>query len=145
VLPVLIGGLLAAPAAAGAQETQDTTRLPAGMRTARAAFQAAYVGLDPGSAAELFADSAVVDFQGQIFSGKSSIATSFLPSSVQGLSSVRFGTSSYRITDAEIVENGTYFVVPDGAPAQSGAYRTTWRRMADGSWKVARLEIYGAA
>jgi ketosteroid isomerase-like protein len=141
-MPALIGALLLAPAALAAQETQDTTRVPAGLRTARAAFQAAYRGLDPMAAADLFTDSAVVDFQGQIFSGKVAIVESFLPTSIQGLSSVRFGPSSYRIAEGEIVENGSYFVVPEGASEQAGGYRTTWRRQADGSWKVARLEVY---
>lgn len=142
MMPAFVGALLLAPVAAGAQETQDTTQLPAGLRTMRATFQTAYQRLDPGSGADAFADSAVVDFQGQIFSGKVAIVESFLPSSIDGLSSVRFGPSSYRITQGEVIENGSYFVVPQGAPEQAGAYRTTWRQQADGSWKIARLEVF---
>ena len=64
LLPGLVASLLLAPGSLRAQETQDTMRLPEAVRSARAAFQAAYVGLDPTAAGSLFADSAVVDFQG---------------------------------------------------------------------------------
>lgn len=133
---------LLAPAAASAQETQDTTRLPAAVRTARATFQAAYRGLDPVAAAGTFADSAVVDFQGQLFSGRVAIVESFLPTSVQGLASIRFGPSSFTITDREVVENGSYFIVPEGGPEQGGSFRTTWRRMGDGAWKIVKLDVF---
>jgi ketosteroid isomerase-like protein len=145
VMQTLMVALLLAPVAAGAQETQDTTRLPAGLRTARAAFQGAYQGLDPAAAGDTFTDSAVVDFQGQLYTGKVAIVETFLPTSIQGLSSVRFGASTFTVSQDQVVENGTYFVVPEGAPEQAGAFRTTWRRQADGSWKISRLEVFAGS
>jgi ketosteroid isomerase-like protein len=136
--------LVVSPAAVAAQETQDTTRLPTQLRSARGAFQSAYLALDPSAAGSLFTDSAVVDFQGQIFSGRVAIVETFLPQSTQGLAALRFGTSSFTISEGQIVENGNYFVVPEGGSEQAGSYRTTWRRQQDGGWKVARLEVFAS-
>lgn len=136
--------LLAAPAAASAQATQDTTKVPAAMRTARASFLTAISGFDAAGAGRAFADSAVVNMQGELISGKPAIAQGWLPQMFQTLASIRFGASSYTIDDGEILETGTHYVVPsEGGGEQPGTHYATWRRMPDGSWKIVRLEVGG--
>jgi ketosteroid isomerase-like protein len=142
LLPVALALLLAAPAAAAAQATQDSTGVPAAMRTARAAFLTAITGFDAAAAAAVFADSAVVDMQGEVISGKAAISQGWLPQMFASLTSIRFGASSYTVNDGEIIEAGTHYVVPsEGGGEQPGRHSTTWRRMSDGSWKIARLAV----
>jgi ketosteroid isomerase-like protein len=144
LLFLLLPLLLAAPATAAAQATQDSTKVPAALRTARAAFMSAIAGFDANAAGAAFADSAVVNMQGEVIAGKPAIAQGWLPQMFQTLASIRFGASSYEIADDQIVETGTHYVVPsEGGGEQAGTHYTTWRRMRDGSWKVVRLEVSG--
>jgi len=133
---------LAAPSAVGAQETTDTMRLPAEMRSARAALNTAITSFDANAAGAVFADSAVVNFGGEIISGKPAIAQGWLPQMFQTVASIRFGASSYVINDSEIVETGNHYVVPaEGGGEQPGTHITRWRRMPDGAWKVIGLDV----
>src|SRR5688500_14607692 len=59
-------GFAQPPATAVPQETQDTTKLAAPLRAARAEMTAAYVALNATAAGRFFADSAVVNFQGEV-------------------------------------------------------------------------------
>lgn len=144
VLFLLLTLLMAAPSAGAAQATQDTTKLPAAMRSARATFLTAISGFDTNGASAVFADSAVVDMMGEVISGKPAIAQGWLPQMFQTVASVRFGGSSYVIGATEIVETGTHYVVPsEGGGEQPGTHITRWRRMPDGMWKIMRLEVAG--
>ena len=142
VIPALLFALalVAAPSAASAQETQDTMKLASPLRTARAEMTAAYVALNAQGAARHFSDSAVVDFQGQLISGKPGVIE-WLTGSLQGLSSIRFGSASFTVTETQVIERASYTVtIPDGTE-QGGSTEATWRKQADGSWKVVRLTV----
>jgi ketosteroid isomerase-like protein len=136
----LVLSLIAIPTAASAQETQDTTKLAAPLRTARAELTAAYVGLNPQAAARFFSDSAVVDFQGQVITGKPGV-TEWLVGSLQGLSSLRFGSASFTVSETQVVERASYTVTTTDGTEQAGSSEATWRKQADGSWKVVRLVV----
>jgi ketosteroid isomerase-like protein len=136
--------IVAAPANAAAQATQDSTKVPAPLRTARASFLTAISGFDANGAGAHFADSAVVNMQGEVIAGKPAISQGWLPGMFQTLASIRFGGSSYTIAADEVMETGTHYVVPsEGGGEQPGTHYATWRRMADGSWKIVRLEVGG--
>ncbi|MEX2285378.1 MAG: nuclear transport factor 2 family protein [Gemmatimonadota bacterium] len=128
--------LLAGPIGVHAQATQDTTMLPAAMRTARAGLNAALTSLKASEAAGFFADSAVAEFQGQTFPGKAAIEA-WLTDALGGISGIRFTNAKFTVSPTEIIETSDYTVVtPDGE--QPGATETTWR-LVNGTWKVVRL------
>ena len=129
---------MAAPSSARAQETQDTMKLAAPLRTARAALTAAYVALDARAAGRHFSDSAVVNFQGQVLSGRAAV-DGWLTNSLQGISSIRFGASTFTVAETEVTERSTYTVVVSDGASQEGTTEATWKRQPDGSWKVIRL------
>jgi ketosteroid isomerase-like protein len=132
--------LLAAPGAMSAQETQDTMRLPAALRTARAGLTGAYTALNASAASQFYADSATVNFQGQVFTGRSAIEA-WLVDALQGLSAIRFAAPTFVVSENEVSERGGYTVaLPDGTE-QPGSAETVWRRQSDGSWKVMRLTV----
>lgn len=128
------------PTAATAQETQDTMKLAAPLRTARAALSAAYTALNGQEASRSFSDSAVVDFQGQVFTGRPAVQE-WLSGALQGLSSIRFGTPSFTVAETEVTERTGYTVVTTDGTEQGGSTEATWRRQADGSWKIVRLTV----
>ena len=130
----------AAPTTLDAQETQDTMKLSAPMREARAALSAGYVALDPGKVKRLYADSAVVNFQDQTYSGRHAV-DGWIVESMQGLSSVRFGAGSFTIGDNEFIERNTYRVTLGDGTQVEGTSEAVWRRQPDGSWKVVRLSV----
>jgi ketosteroid isomerase-like protein len=132
--------LAAAPAVLGAQETQDTMKLSAQMRAARNALSAGYASLDPTKVKLLFTDSAVVLFQDEMHSGKQAV-DAWVAESMTGLSAVRFGTGSFTISDAEVVERNTYVVTLSDGTTAEGTSEAVWRRQRDGSWKVVRLTV----
>ena len=128
--------LAAHPVVTQAQATQDTTKLPAAMRAARAQLNTALTGLKAADAAALFADSAVAEFQGQVFSGKPAVQA-WLTDALAGVSSLRFNNFRFTISENEIVESADYAVgTPDGE--QPGSTETVWR-LVNGAWKVVRL------
>src|SRR5688572_4903804 len=97
---LLFVALVAAPAAIHAQETQDTMRLRAPLRTARAAMTAAYGALDARRAAGFFTDSAVVEFQGQVITGRPAV-DGWLSESLQGIGGIRFGSASFTVSESQ--------------------------------------------
>ena len=138
--PVLLLLLLAMPLKLNAQETQDTTKLEARLRAARAEISAAYSALDAARTVGHYADSAVVEFQGEVFNGKPAIQA-WLTDALAGLSALRFGPANFTIAPTEVVERTAYTVVlPDGTQ-QQGSSTATWRKQRDGSWKVVRLVV----
>jgi ketosteroid isomerase-like protein len=136
----LVLAVFAAPAVAIAQETQDTMKLAAPLRTARAGMNSAYTALDAQAAARFFSDSAVVNFQGEVITGRTAVQ-SWLTNSLQGLSALRFGPSSFTVSETEVIERASYTVTTSDGGEQSGSSESTWRRQPDGSWKVVRLTV----
>jgi hypothetical protein len=129
-------GLAAQPAGTSAQATQDTTKLPAAMQAVRAQLNTALTGLKAADAAAFFADSALAEFQGQVFSGKPAVQA-WLTDALAGVTSLRFSNFRFTISENEIIENADYTVgTPEGE--QPGSTETTWR-LVNGSWKVVRL------
>ena len=129
-------GLVAHPVGTQAQATQDTTRLPAAMRAIRAQLNTALTGLKAADAVAFFADSAVAEFQGQVFSGKPAVQA-WLTDALAGVSSLRFSNFRFTISENEIIESADYTVgTPEGE--QPGSTETVWRRV-NGGWKVVRL------
>ena len=131
--------LLALPAVARAQETSDTTKLAAALRTVRASYSKALTSMDANAASATFADSVYVEFQGQAFAGKQA-ATGWLTEALQGVSGLRFSEPTFKISADEVVERTTYTVSTPGGDGQ-GATETTWKKQKDGSWKLARLIV----
>ena len=132
--------LCAAPAALRAQETQDTMKLAAPLRAARAALTAAYISLEPARANIHFADDAVVIFQDQTYRGRAAV-DGWIVDSMTGVSAVRFGTPRFTIADAEVTDYNTYSVTLGDGSLAEGTSEMVWRRQADGSWKVVRLLV----
>ena len=129
-------GLAADPGGTQAQATQDTTKLPAPMRAVRAQLNTALTGLRAADAAAFFADSAVAEFQGQVFTGKPAVQA-WLTDALAGVTSLRFSNFRFTISENEIVESADYTVgTPEGE--QPGSTETVWRRI-NGGWKVVRL------
>jgi ketosteroid isomerase-like protein len=134
-LLLLLG--LAAPAAA--QQTQDTTRLPESLRTARASMSAALTKLDPAAAAALFTDDGAVEFAGEALTGRAAVQRWFADA-LSGVTSLNFSPATFEITADQVTERANYVVgVPEGE--QGGMSKTIWTRQADGSWKVTRLIV----
>lgn len=129
---------LVMPPALEAQETQDTMKLAAPLRAARAAFSGGYMAFDASKVTPLFTADAVVVFQNDSFSGKEAV-DAWVANSMQGLSAIRFGTASFTVSDAEVVDRNTYVVTLGDGTTAEGTSELVWRRQADGSWKVARL------
>ena len=132
--------LLVTPAGLEAQETQDTMKLAVPLRAARATLQAGYTAFDPAKVNVLFADDAVVMFQGETHSGRAAVDT-WIENSMQGLSAIKFGTATFTVADTEVVDRNTYTVTLGDGTQQDGSSELTWRRQADGSWKIARLIV----
>ena len=132
--------LVAPPAVLRAQETQDTMQLSPKLRAARAELNAGYMALDPTRVKPLFADSAVVHFQDQMHSGRQAV-DAWIVDSMKGLSAVRFGTATFTIRDAEVIDRNTYTVTLDDGSQAEGTSEAVWRRQADGSWKVVHLLV----
>jgi ketosteroid isomerase-like protein len=129
--------LLAAPVAVPAQETQDTMKVAAALRAERAGLNKALTALNAKGSVAFFADDAIVDFQGQTFTGKMEIE-GWLTQAFSGLTSLKFGAPSFKIADAEVVETVQYTVgTPEGE--QPGTTETIWRRGSDNKWKVVRM------
>ena len=129
-------GLAAHPVGAQAQATPDTTKLPAAMRAVRAQLNTALTGLRAADAAAFFADSAVAEFQGQVFTGKPAVQA-WLTDALAGVTSLRFNNFRFTISENEIIESADYTVgTPEGE--QPGSTETVWRRI-NGGWKVVRL------
>src|SRR5687768_14659524 len=103
----LVLAILAAPAIAPPQYTTDTTKLVAPFRAARAAINAAYIALDTRAVGRHFSDSAAVDFQGQVFSGRAAV-DAWLANSLQGVSALRFGPSTFMISENEVMDHSSY-------------------------------------
>jgi ketosteroid isomerase-like protein len=132
---LLIG--LARPVAA--QETQDTTRLPESLRSARTSYADTFSKLDGAAAAAHFADDGEVDFQGQTIAGQQAVGGWFAEV-FSGLSGLRSGASTFLIADDQVTDRASYVVVTtDGE--QTGATETIWKRQEDGSWKIARMTV----
>lgn len=134
-LLLLIG--LAAPASA--QETQDSTRLPESLLTARAAMSAALTKLDHAAAAALFTEDGTVEFGAEAVTGRPAVERWFADA-LSGVSSLRFSPATFVITEDQVTERANYVVaVPDGE--QGGMSKTIWTRQKDGSWKVTQLIV----
>ena len=131
--------LIALPAVARAQETSDTTKLAAGLRTVRNSYAKALSSMDANGAAAAFADSVYVEFQGQTFAGKQA-ATGWLTEALQGVSGLRFSEPTFTVSADQVVERASYTVSTPGGDGQ-GATETTWKKQKDGSWKLARLVV----
>jgi hypothetical protein len=129
--------LLAAPVAVQAQDTQDTMKVAAALRAERAGLNKALTALNAKGSVPFFAETAIVDFQGQTFTGRAEIE-GWLTQAFSGLSSLKFGAASFKISDAEVIETVQYTVgTPEGE--QPGTTETTWRRGADNKWQVVRM------
>jgi len=126
-------------AAASAQETRDTMRLPAELRAQRAAMNSALTKLDGVSAAALFADDGAVDFGGTVYTGREAV-TGWFVEVLGGLASLRFDNASFVIGDNEVTERASYTAMtPEGeAP---GTSETVWRKQENGEWRVAKLVV----
>ena len=132
-------GLLLLPAALAAQETQDTMRVPAELRTARATLNKAFTSADPSGAATFFTDSSSVEFRGEVYNGHAAV-TGWLQQALAGISSLRFSAPTFVVSAAEITERLTYTVgTPEGD--QTGQSESVWRKQRDGKWKVVRMRI----
>ena len=130
---------VAVPATVRAQETTDTAKLAAPLRSARAAFNKGLSSGDGAGASAIFSDSVVVDFQGQVFTGKDA-ATGWLTEALQGVSALKFAPPTFTVADAEVTERASYTVsTPNGD--QSGTTETVWRKEKGGTWKVWRLRV----
>src|SRR5688500_2284865 len=129
-------GLAAGPVGTQAQATQDTTRLPAEMRAVRAQLNTALTGLKAADAVAFFADSAVAEFQGQVFSGKPAVQA-WLTDALAGVTSLRFSNFRFTISENEIIESAEDTAgTPEGE--QPGSTETVWRRV-KGGWRVVRV------
>jgi ketosteroid isomerase-like protein len=131
--------VLALPAMARAQETSDTTKLAAGLRTVRASYSKALTSMDANAAAAAFADSVYIEFQGQAFAGKQA-AVGWLSEALQGVSALRFSEPTFTISADQVVERTTYTVSTPGGDNQ-GSTESTWKKQKDGSWKLLRLVV----
>ena len=132
-------GLAALPLTTQAQETQDTTKLAPELRTVRADWSNGVLNRDAGAAGAAFADSVVVQFQGEVFNGKSA-AVAWLIDALAGVTSIRFSPSTFVIASGEVVERTSYVVVMADGEAP-GVTESTWRKMPDGSWKIVRFIV----
>lgn len=127
------------PAAVRAQETSDTTKLAAPLRSARGTFNKALTAGDGAGAAAVFADSIMVDFQGQVYSGKEA-ATGWMVEALQGISALKFSPPTFKLSDTEVTETASYTVSTPGGD-QTGSTETVWKKQKDGAWKVQRLRV----
>jgi ketosteroid isomerase-like protein len=133
--------LLAVPATTAAQETQDTTALPESLLPARASLGAAWSKLDGAAVAAHFADNAIIEFEGQVMSGRPAV-TGWLEQAVASLTSLQTGgTATFIIGTDDIRERGAYDFVTTSGEQRSGRSETLWKRQDDGTWKVARLTV----
>lgn len=132
--------LAALPFAAAAQESQDTASLPEALRSVRTALAQAYGKLDGTASTAHFTDDAVVEFQGQVLSGKPAVGGWFAQM-FSSLSAVRIGSSTFVVGDGEVTERASYTVVMQSGEEGQGQSEMLWKRQADGSWKVARLIV----
>jgi ketosteroid isomerase-like protein len=133
--------LFAVPLMAAAQETQDTTALPESLQSARAALGEAWSKLDGAAVSAHFADNAVVEFDGQVLSGRPAV-TGWLHQLLASLTALRpGGATTLMVGTDQVTERGGYDVITTSGGQQSGRSETVWKRQEDGSWKVARLIV----
>jgi ketosteroid isomerase-like protein len=134
--------LLLLGSAATAQEVRDTTRLPVPMRAARAGFTTALTALDARAAGNHFSDDVVVDFAGDLFTGRQAVVEQWLLQTLGGLASIRFGEGVFTLSEAEITERSAYSVLPAGeTQAQPGTYVATWKLLPGAGWRISRLAV----
>jgi ketosteroid isomerase-like protein len=132
--------LFAAPLTARAQVT-DSTKLPAALRSARDSLNKALTSLDAPASSRFFADTALLNFGGEIVRGRAGV-DAWLAGQFQGISAVRFQSAGFNITDTQVTERAGYTVtIRDGGGEQSGTNESIWAKQKDGSWKVVRLTI----
>ncbi len=135
--------LVAGTARVQAQEVTDTTKLPAAMRSARAGLNKALEAKDGVAAGAFFADSVVVDFQGDLYTGRRTAVDTWLVPTLSSVSSLRFSAGTFMMENGDIIERAVHHVVPaDGSgDTQEGTHIVRWKHMPDGSWKVIRLTV----
>jgi ketosteroid isomerase-like protein len=145
LLPILVVVLAAvSPAGVRAQATQDTTRLPEALRETRAKFNDAITRRDAAAAAPCFAEDAVVNFGGEVYTGRESVVNNWLAPTLGALMSLRIGGATFTVAEDEVVETASHGVdAGDGSGEQAGSHVVHWKRMPDGSWLVAKLEVHG--
>jgi len=129
---------LLAGASTGAQ-AQSQPKLPQGFMAAQGALSAAFQSLNATAASSWFADSAIVDFQGEIFTGKRMIVENWLPATLGGLHSLRFAESTYTVNGEEVTESTQHFAENEEG-TQAGNHRVVWRKVG-GQWRVLRLDV----
>jgi hypothetical protein len=125
----------------GAQ-AQTQPKLPQGFTEAQGALSAAFQALNASAASTWFADSAVVDFQGETFTGKRVIVENWLPSTLSGLHSLRFGESTFTVDGEDVTESTQHFA-ENAEGTQPGNHRVRWRKVG-GNWRVIRLEVFAS-
>jgi hypothetical protein len=133
-----LSAALLAATSVGAQ-AQSQPKLPQGFMEAQGALSAAFQSLNITAASAWFADSAVVDFQGEVFTGKQMIVENWLPTALGGLHSLRFGESTFTVNGAEVTEATQHFAENEEG-TQPGNHRIRWRKVG-GQWRVLRLEV----
>jgi hypothetical protein len=136
---VLVAATLLAGAANDGQ-AQNQPQLPQGFSEAQSALEAALEALNATAAGAWFADNAVVDFGGEIYTGKQTIVGNWLPGVLSGLHSLRFGESTFAVTGEEVTESTQHFV-ENQEGTQTGNHRVLWRKI-DGQWRVSRLDVF---
>jgi hypothetical protein len=132
--------VVAAPAAAHAQapaETSDTTKLAAPLRASMSAMKLALVGLKAAETSAHFAPDVVVEFQGMTYTGKLN-AEAWLSGVFSQITSISFTASTFVVNVDEVVQKSSYTTMSP-AGEQPGSNQITWRRLADGTWKVVLL------
>ena len=130
---------LAVPAAASAQETQDTTKLVPALRAARNAMSAAYAKLAGADVATHYANDIVVQFGPDEFRGKEQ-ATAWITQQLGALSGLKVDSPTFTITADQVTERAGYTVnLPDGSTS-SGTVETVWKREGN-TWKVSRMTV----
>lgn len=116
----------------------------------RSGFVDAYMRKDSMTVAGYYADDAVMyNSDGSVVTGKPAIVSAFSAMMKAGMDSLGVASTSFTATGDEAVDDGTYVMRTldprtKEATREQGSYRMTFRRQADGTFKIAKDSTFNA-
>lgn len=116
----------------------------------RSGYVDAYMRKDSTTVAGYYADDAVMyDPKGGVVTGKPAIVSALSSMMKAGMDSLGVASTAFTASGDEAVDEGTYVMrtldpQTKEATREQGSYRITFRRQADGTFKIAKDSVFNA-